>query len=213
MCEEMHPYGDNVCPKCSSFDYKYIKGYLDSKSPKGYWKRTTVINLFGSSGCGKSMLQAQLFHHFKDSGIDAMMTQEYVKKWAILERCPDFLDQFYILGNESQQQKTLFGKVDYVISDSPLYFIPFYTQYLYNSDILLQPTAEFYKIAEEQFGVKFVNFFLERDREYENVGRYQTAEESDKLSTSMKLWLDNNSIEYTNVGLSRLEQVLDNLNI
>ena len=88
---------------------------------------TVLINLFGASSSGKSTLMADLFSEMKLRGILVEMCTEWVKKWAWEGYVPSGYDQFYIIGKEIKQQARLFNKVDYIISDSPVYISSFYT--------------------------------------------------------------------------------------
>jgi len=56
---------------------------------------TTVINLWGGPGTGKSTSAAHLFGMAKIAGVNAELVQEYVKSWAWEGRTIHSFDQLY----------------------------------------------------------------------------------------------------------------------
>jgi tRNA uridine 5-carbamoylmethylation protein Kti12 len=82
---------------------------------------TTVINLFGGPGTGKSTLATNLFYIMKSKDINVELVREYVKSWAYNNREPKEYDLIYLLGKQSSYETQLYGKVDYVVTDSPFY--------------------------------------------------------------------------------------------
>jgi len=156
---------------------------------------TTLINLFGASSSGKSTLMADLFSEMKLRGMSVEMCMEWVKKWAWEGYNPSGYDQFYIVGKEVKQQSRLFGKVDYLISDSPVLNSSYYKYYHTGIDNLIGTVKEFYKMAKED-GVIVKNFFLTRNKPYEPRGRYQTEEESNDIAKKLLLYLDMNDIRF-----------------
>ena len=88
-------------------------------------KQTTVINLFGGACVGKSTQAALLFAHLKCLGHSCELVNEYVKEhiWAerkdVLRSDKD-IKQDYIFAKQHKKQYILEGKVDYIITDSPI---------------------------------------------------------------------------------------------
>ena len=95
---------------------------------------TILINLFGQPSAGKSTTSAELFAKMKYLKLDVELCQEWVKKWAWEGRVPNKYDQYYISGKEIHQQSRLFGKVEYIISDSPVFLGSFYNYYFNKND-------------------------------------------------------------------------------
>lgn len=154
---------------------------------------TIFINLLGQPGTGKSTTMADLFCTLKYSGSEVEMCPEWIKKWAWEGRKVTKYDQVYIMSKEMSQQSRLFGKVDYAISDSPIFLSAFYQQYYYGDNYLTSVVENFYRMAEED-GVKFYNFFLKRNKPYNPKGRYQTEEESDKIDEAMIKYFSENKM-------------------
>jgi len=81
---------------------------------------TIVINLFGGPGCGKSQAASELFSLMKKQHKQVEYVQEYCKSWAWQGKEIGNLDQLYFLGKQSHYEARLYGKVDYIITDSPI---------------------------------------------------------------------------------------------
>ena len=99
---------------------------------------TKVINLFGGSGIGKSTLAAALFTEMKTKLYDVELVTEFVKTMAWDGIKPTLYDQVYILGNQSKCETRLYNKVEYVITDSPLFLGPIYEEYYSGYNLTLE---------------------------------------------------------------------------
>jgi len=64
---------------------------------------TTVINILGGSGCGKTTTAAGLFYEMKKQRISCELVQEFVKIWAYEGRDIFQRDQALILEKHMQE--------------------------------------------------------------------------------------------------------------
>src|ERR1019366_3530915 len=119
-------------------------------------KRTLVINLFGSPGSGKSTLAADLFSEMKKHDYQVEMVREWVKLWAWEGRSMSYADQVIVFGNQVHEETSLYGKVDMIITDSPLILSGFYEDANHNSRFLL-PAAKAVMEDAEAWGVEYWN--------------------------------------------------------
>ncbi|MCL2621956.1 MAG: ATP-binding protein, partial [Firmicutes bacterium] len=83
-------------------------------------KDTLVVNLYGGPGAGKSTNAAALFVELKNRGINCELVREYAKDLVWEERSVEFYDQFTVLGKQVKRVNALIGKVDIIITDSPI---------------------------------------------------------------------------------------------
>jgi len=152
--------------------------------------KTTVINLFGGPGCGKSTTAADLFAKLKAAGKNVELVREYVKDWAYEGRKIGALDQLYILGKQTHKEGLLYGKVDYIITDSPILLGPFYESH-YNSGRTISKEAaiNFLERAAE-LGVIRHNYVLQRHKPYVPIGRYETEDQAKQIDVKLKEYLD-----------------------
>ena len=155
-----------------------------------------VVNLFGSAGAGKSSGMAKIFYDLKTNHyINTEQAPEFAKEKVWEENTEVFKpdNQLYLLGKQFYRISRLNGKVDVVVTDSPLPLCIFY-----NKSSVLGDT--FNKLVMQTFNsFNNINFFIERTKPYNPKGRFQTEEESDIDSIKLKYMLDINEIPYTTV--------------
>lgn len=134
-----------------------------------------VVNLFGGPGVGKSTIAAGLFYRLKKDRVNAELVTEYAKDLTWEKRELALRDQPAILGKQHARLWRLRGKVDVVVTDSPLLLSVFYNQGRWS---YLPPLAE-----ELHRSYESRNYFLLRDPElpYDERGRNQTAEQAAKI--------------------------------
>ena len=134
---------------------------------------TKIINFFAGPGTGKSTTAAGLFHKMKMDGENVELVTEYAKDMVWEGRYSVLEDQLYIFAKQNRRIARLIGKVDYIITDSPILLGLAYSGGSWGDCILknlIQHTFEQYDN---------INFFLKRDTsKYTGVGRMQTLEEA-----------------------------------
>ena len=157
-------------------------------------KQTLVVNLFGAPGAGKSTGAAYIFSQLKLKGINVELITEFAKDKVWEENTEVFKNQAYIFGQQSFRMSRCAGKVDVIITDSPLPL-----SILYNKDERL--TDNFNKCVLDVFNsYKNINYFLTRVKPYNEIGRHQNEIESDALATDIGSLLTENSIDFEMVN-------------
>lgn len=153
-------------------------------------KLTKVINLFGSPNSGKSVAAAGLYYNLKIRHYNCEMVREYVKNWIWEGRHPSQFDQPYIFGQQLKHESMLYGKVDLVITDSPLILAAFYEN-LFNNVKIIESSAKAFLEHAESKGVSYVNFWLPTVVEHiDERGREITPASTIKgIEKDMKEWL------------------------
>lgn len=155
-------------------------------------KQTLVINLIGGPGSGKSTCASGIFYQLKKLGVNCELALEFAKDKVWEESLKILDDQLYVFGKQYHRLFRLNGKVDVIITDSPLL-----VSILYNKT----PSEYFDKLVVEQYHT-FNNllFFIDRAETYQTEGRLQTKDESMELDYIMKHILLTNDIEYDEVS-------------
>jgi hypothetical protein len=151
-------------------------------------KHTTIINLYGGPGTGKSTSAAQYYHQLKVDGHNVELVREYVKDWAWEERRINTYDQIYFLGKQVRRESMLYGKVDWIVTDSPVMMNLYYAQRyctLSLAEGVRAATLSFYRQAAED-GHQHIHIFLERTKPYLSEGRYQTEHEAKEIDFGIK---------------------------
>lgn len=131
-----------------------------------------VINLFGGPGTGKSTTAADLFALMKWKNINVELVNEYAKEVTWAERYQILEDQLYIMAKQNHKLWRLKGKVDWVITDSPLILSLVYAKPEYFPSYYRAFGHELYNHYDN------INIFLQREKPYHKIGRNQTEEEA-----------------------------------
>lgn len=153
-------------------------------------KNTIVVNLFGAPGAGKSTGAAYIFAMLKLNGIDAELVTEFAKDKVWEENPAPFKNQAYMFGKQSYRIGRCAGKVDVIVTDSP---IPL--SIYYNSEERL--TENFNNTVMDVFGSYLnMNYMLTRVKPYNPNGRHQTEVESDQVAEDLKELLHRYGIPY-----------------
>lgn len=151
---------------------------------------STVVNLFGGPGVGKSTIALLVAGELKAQGRNAEYVPEFVKEWVWKGIQVGKWDQLYLLGQQISEESRLYGKVDYIITDSPFLLSPIYEQLYQKTRITLHPAMEMYEGFQELEGVKYVNCQIARRIAYVPDGRYQkTVDEAAAVDTAISAFL------------------------
>lgn len=139
-----------------------------------------VINLWGAPGCGKSTAAAFLFSRLKSLGVNVELVTEFAKDLTWEERNEALKNQLYVSGIQSFRISRLDGRVDVVITDSPVPSGIFYVPE--NEKEIIRPVLyhEFNKYMN-------INFLMTRDKPYASYGRSQSEEESNALAKEIMM--------------------------
>jgi hypothetical protein len=159
-----------------------------------------IINFFGGPGIGKSTQSAQLFTLMKKSHMDVELTFEFPKIVAWEENYSAIKDQFYITANQHRNISRLYGKLDYIIVDSPIILGMVYKD-RYSDEV--EYPASFYDDTFDKFIISLfkkynsLNILLRRDdTTYDENGRFQNLEESKIIDNDIRQKLIDNDIPF-----------------
>lgn len=130
-----------------------------------------VINMFGGPSTGKSTVASGIFYYLKRLGYNVELINEYAKELVWENHSFMLDDQIMIFAHQQRKLKRLNGKVDIIITDSPLLLGRVYS----SSDT---PTSLHNLIDEVWNQYNNINFLLTRTTNYVELGRVQTEEEA-----------------------------------
>ncbi len=151
---------------------------------------TKIINLFGSSGAGKSTIAAGVFHLMKLNGFSVEIVTEFAKE--CVYECPETLkDQFYVTAMQTRRINKLLGKVDFIVSDSPILLGEVYKS---NKSFLKE---DFYIDLFNQYNN--INYILNRRFPYIQYGRVHTELEALENDKKIRRILNKNGINYREI--------------
>jgi len=160
-------------------------------------KQTKVICLYGGPGISKSTSAAKLYSLMKEKHYDVELVREWVKVWCYQDKLINYCDQLYVTAKQAKAEQDLYGKVDYIITDSPLLISGFYSV-KYNQVDVVPVILDIMKHSKEN-GIEYQHFFLNRNKPYQQNGRYQNEDEAREIDGEMRLFLTNEGINYTMV--------------
>ena len=163
-----------------------------------------IINLFGGPGIGKSSIASGLTYKLKKKHITCDNPYEFPKILAWDENHSAIKDQLYVLANQHRGIVKSFGKVDYIILDSPI--------------LLSLVYRSVYKGTEYPatlYGKSFDKMVLDIHNQYDTLNivlkrteggfnekeRYQSLEESKELDFAIEKTLIENKIPYQSVDV------------
>lgn len=157
-------------------------------------KDTIILNFTGAPGAGKSTGAAYVFAKLKMLGIDAELATEFAKDKVWEENPTPFKNQAYIFGKQSYRLSRVTGKVEVIVTDSPLLL-----SIIYNNDERL--TENFNEMVKDVWhSYKNKTYFVHRVKPYNPNGRHQTEAESDALSQDILELFESNNVPITHIN-------------
>lgn len=154
---------------------------------------TTYINLFGGPGVGKSTLAAELFSRLKKLGKSVELVTEFAKDLVWENRRETLQIQPYVSMKQFRNLARLKGKVDYVITDSPIMKDSVYARRYARE--LPQAYHELLYFLHNNLGDS-INILLTRQYDYKQNGRYQTEHEAIDIDKELRFMLELYEIDY-----------------
>ena len=151
-----------------------------------------VVNLFGAPGAGKSTGAAYIFSKLKMNGVNAELVTEFAKDKVWEENSEVFKpnNQIYLLGKQFYRMSRCKDKVNVIVTDSPLPLSILYNKSTVLSQSFNDVVMDCYNIFDN------MNYFVKRNKPYNQVGRLQTEAESDVLAANLIGFLIDSNIEH-----------------
>ena len=175
---------------------------------------TKIVNLFGGPGIGKSSIASGLTYKLKKQHISCDNPYEFPKLLAWDENHSAIRDQLFVLANQHRGIVKSYGKVDYIILDSPILLSLTYKSY-YKSGIY---PATLYgdnfdkMVLDIHNQYENINIVLSRcDGKHSDVERFQNLEESIELDGEIEATLKNNNLPYHKIKVNgrSVKNILD----
>lgn len=156
---------------------------------------TLIVNLFGGPGTGKSTNAAGVFYKLKSQGINCEYIQEYAKDKTWQGDRFSLTVQPYITCKQLYRQERVMGKVDVIVTDSPILLGAVYGG-LYATDKFNDWLVETFKSFNS------LNIFLVRNiknHPYNPAGRSQTFGQACDVDRKVYDLLRHNQINFDEV--------------
>lgn len=148
---------------------------------------TKVINLLGGPGIGKTTTALSITVILKYKKYSVEYIPEVAKE-LVWKNDHRIKNQEYLFKKTVEILSSIYGKVDYIVTDGSFLIGLYYNKYFNKYDRYLEN-----KIIQESKKYTNVNIFLQRSSNivYENIGRLQNEKES--------IEIDNKLIELFNI--------------
>tara|TARA_R110000824_G_scaffold2372_6_gene11152 strand:+ start:2246 stop:2836 length:591 start_codon:yes stop_codon:yes gene_type:complete len=162
-------------------------------------KKTTIINIFGGPGIGKSTQAAGLHYIMKKNGMSVELTSEFAKDISWEKNYSAINDQLYITATQHRNISRVYGQVDYIIVDSPILNGLIYKKRYQGT---IYPT-KFYGEHFDRFVLDLfsqydnINILLRRNDEiFQKEGRFQDLKGSKEIDMNIKNLLITNDVKF-----------------
>lgn len=173
-------------------------------------KHTIVINAFAGPGAGKTTSCLEVAEKLKKQGFVTEYVQEYAKE-LVYDNNLIMLDghyehQFDILKEQVKRINRLYGKVDFILTDSPVLLNNTYL----NED---KGTNDYVTYCENVKKIYTLydnfNYFVERDKSaFEEEGRIHNLEQSIVIDDELKNTLHNNQVDFATYTHSTIDNIV-----
>ena len=171
-----------------------------------------IINIFGGPGIGKSSIAAGITYKLKKNHISCDQPYEFPKLLAWDNNHSAIQDQLYVLANQHRGIVKSYGKVDYIVLDSPILLSLTYRNYYKGTEYPSSLYGEsFDKMVLDTFNqYDNINIVLDRaDGVHNNDERYQNLEESKELDGVIENSLIENNIPFHKIKVD--DDTVDNI--
>lgn len=161
-------------------------------TPGGVLTVTTIINLLGAPGAGKSTAAAGVFYHMKKKFVSVELVTEYAKDLIYAGNEHQLEDVASLFAEQHHRIARLVGKVEYIITDSPIYLCAFYAPKTYPKEFTPFVMAMAARYTN-------VNLYLRRAHPYAAEGRVHSEAESRQIDIDQIAFLQRNQIDFVEI--------------
>jgi len=153
--------------------------------------KTKVINIYGAPGSGKSTLAAELYTALKKQGTSVELVREQVKTWIWSGHTPNFFEQVFVTNLQMKEETSHYGKVEYLITDSPIMLGGFYAGYYHNDYMVLDRLYDSIQDKANMLGLvdKPLHLYLDLKKGNKEGGRLSGFQESQNIDAYLRYYL------------------------
>jgi len=161
-----------------------------------------VINIFGGPGTGKSVTAAKVFAELKMQNKNCEYVTEFAKDLVYNESYRELSHQEWIFANQHHRMYRLRDKVDYIVTDAPLF-----NSIVYSGKG--EEHKDFHKYVFSVFSrYDNLNVYLERETIYQQQGRYQDEAGAKKIDDEVLTLFDYFNVNFVKIGLKNVTSTI-----
>lgn len=161
--------------------------------------KPVLINFVGAPSSGKSMMAALTFVKLKTDHNSSELIQEYAKQLVWENRLEELANQWYVTKRQYDMIKAVYGKVDYLVTDSPLLIGLYYNRHHDDNVCNVEKTERMILSKMEEFNNVYIFLKRNKNNPYEKVGRIHNEEQSIEIEKDLKKLLDEFNLDYLEV--------------
>lgn len=178
-------------------------------------KNTIIINIAGGPGTGKTTVAAELFSKLKEKGYEVENVSEFAKELVWEGREEAFNDRLYMHGEQNHRLMQMNGKLDYIITDSPLFLTSVYNNYYLKDKFPSSYNKMIDAVTSETF--KLYNnkvYLIQRNTSYKVVGRRENHKAALDIDNALVKYLKKNKISHKILSLENaVESIIKDLGV
>lgn len=185
------------------YSKKYIL-YIEMGTP-------ILVNFISAPSIGKSTMSSLAFVRLKTDHNKAELVQEYAKQLVWGEKFDVLSNQWYVSKKQYKMLKAVYGKVDYLVTDSPLLLGGYYNRYYPDNVCDREKTEEMILEKIKEFNNIYIFLKKNSDFPFEKEGRIHTEEQSIKIEQQLKEMLDEFKIDYLEItsDVNNMDKIID----
>jgi len=170
-----------------------------------------LINFVGAPSSGKTTISSFTFVKLKTNHLSSELVQEYAKQLVWSENYEDLSNQWYVSKKQYEMLKSVYGKVDYLVTDSPLILGLHYNRYHKDNVCNIEKTEKMILSKISEFNNVYI--FLKRNLSlpYEKIGRIHNEQQSSEIEQNLKLLLDEFNLKYLEItsDINNIDTILE----
>ncbi len=161
---------------------EYIKKRYTAK------RQTICVNMFAGAGAGKSTCASGIFTLLKHHNVNAELITEYAKDLVWEGRLHLNRNDMEIFSEQLRRQHRLRGKVDVMVTDSPILL----------SSVYIEPFDELFHATVMREFKKYnnMNYYIKRVKPYMKLGRAESKNGAKKIDDKVVEFLDKEQVVY-----------------
>lgn len=160
-------------------------------------KETLVINIIGGPGSGKTTVASGLFSKLKALNYDVENVSEFAKELVWEHNSEAFKDRLYMHAMQNHRLFQMNNKLDFIITDSPLLLTSIYNDFYLKDKQSVAYNDMIHNVVKETWALYHnITYYIEREDNYNMVGRRENADEALSIDKAIKEYLDCHNITY-----------------
>ena len=169
-------------------------------------KNTIVINIAGGPGTGKTTVASRLFSILKEKGYEVENVSEFAKELVWEGREQAFNDRLYMHAEQNHRLMQMNGKLDYIITDSPLFLTSVYNNYYLKDKFPESYNRMIDSVTLETFNLyNNKTYYLNRNTTYKNIGRREDESTANVIDKAIIDYLTDNRIDFLRIDVDNAE--------